>query len=87
MCSLVFAGLRDEEEEDGAEGAGPAARGGAAPGDDAFESPEQISDRLVTLSLLPTSRWQNLLNLDVIKVSECTRRGEGCTWCWGGCTQ
>lgn len=34
-----------------------------------FASPEQISDSLVTLSLLPDSRWKNLLNLDAIKVS------------------
>lgn len=33
-----------------------------------FKSPEQINDELVTLSLLPTSRWLNLLNLDVIKL-------------------
>lgn len=33
-----------------------------------FESPEQLSDELVTLSLLPNSRWQNLLSLDTIKV-------------------
>ena len=33
-----------------------------------FKSPAQISDELVTLSLLPPSRWQNLLNLDIIKV-------------------
>ena len=33
-----------------------------------FKSPEQISDALVTLSVLPNSRWQNLLSLDVIKV-------------------
>lgn len=33
-----------------------------------FKSPEQISDELITLSLLPNSRWQNLLNLDIIKV-------------------
>ncbi|KAK3592873.1 hypothetical protein CHS0354_004097 [Potamilus streckersoni] len=32
-----------------------------------FKSPEQISDELVTLSLMPSSRWQNLLNLDIIK--------------------
>ncbi|KAK2173340.1 hypothetical protein NP493_883g01001 [Ridgeia piscesae] len=32
-----------------------------------FKSPEQISNELVTLSLLPNSRWQNLLSLDVIK--------------------
>ncbi|XP_046327932.2 WD repeat-containing protein 36-like [Haliotis rufescens] len=33
-----------------------------------FKSPAQISDELVTLSLLPNSRWQNLLHLDVIKL-------------------
>ncbi|XP_072399181.1 WD repeat-containing protein 36 [Diabrotica undecimpunctata] len=32
-----------------------------------FISPEQISKELITLSGLSTSRWQNLLNLDVIK--------------------
>lgn len=32
-----------------------------------FESPEQISKDLLTLSGLATSRWQNLLNIDVIK--------------------
>ncbi|XP_060608574.1 WD repeat-containing protein 36-like isoform X2 [Ruditapes philippinarum] len=32
-----------------------------------FKSSEQISHELITLSLLPNSRWQNLLNLDVIK--------------------
>lgn len=32
-----------------------------------FKSPEQISDQLVTLSLLPDSRWKNLLLLDIIK--------------------
>lgn len=33
-----------------------------------FTSPEQIADSLVTLSLLPESRWKNLLSLDAIKV-------------------
>lgn len=32
-----------------------------------FISPEQISSDLVTLSGLPASRWQNLLDLDIIK--------------------
>ncbi|XP_054708031.1 WD repeat-containing protein 36-like [Uloborus diversus] len=31
------------------------------------KSPEQISDELVTLSMLPKSHWLNLLDLDVIK--------------------
>ncbi|XP_076454218.1 WD repeat-containing protein 36-like [Babylonia areolata] len=33
-----------------------------------FKTPDQISDELVTLSLLPTSRWLNLLHLEVIKM-------------------
>ncbi|XP_073480708.1 WD repeat-containing protein 36 [Aquarana catesbeiana] len=32
-----------------------------------YESPEQLAEQLVTLSLLSESRWKNLLNLDVIK--------------------
>merc|ERR1712126_79841 len=32
-----------------------------------FKSPQQISADLVTLSLLPNSRWQHLLQIDVIK--------------------
>lgn len=35
--------------------------------EDVFASPEQIAEDLITLSNLPNSRWQNLLNLDVIK--------------------
>lgn len=33
-----------------------------------YKSPEQISAELVTLSMLPSSRWLSLLYLDVIKV-------------------
>lgn len=33
-----------------------------------YDSPEQLGEQLVTLSLLPESRWKNLLSLDVIKV-------------------
>ncbi|NXB17339.1 WDR36 protein, partial [Rhagologus leucostigma] len=32
-----------------------------------YVSPEQLGEQLVTLSLLPESRWKNLLNLDIIK--------------------
>ncbi|XP_014666285.1 PREDICTED: WD repeat-containing protein 36-like [Priapulus caudatus] len=32
-----------------------------------YKSPEQIADELVTLSLLPSSRWKNLTNLDLIR--------------------
>lgn len=33
-----------------------------------YISPEQINEELVTLSMLPESRWRNLINLDLIKV-------------------
>ena len=32
-----------------------------------YTSPEQLAYELVTLSLLPESRWKNLINLDIIK--------------------
>ncbi|KAG6438520.1 hypothetical protein O3G_MSEX000035 [Manduca sexta] len=32
-----------------------------------YKSPEQISQELITLSDQPTSRWLNLLNLDIVK--------------------
>jgi len=34
---------------------------------DEFQSPDQLSEDLITLANLPTSRWLNLLSLDVIK--------------------
>lgn len=46
--------------------------------DDAYQSAEQLGAELVTLSLLPESRWKSLLHLDVIKVSwmtSCTSAG------------
>ena len=33
-----------------------------------YVSPEQLAFELITLSLLPESRWKNLINLDIIKV-------------------
>ncbi|XP_014768980.1 WD repeat-containing protein 36 [Octopus bimaculoides] len=33
-----------------------------------FKSPDQISNELITLSLMPNSRWKNLLNLDIIRL-------------------
>ena len=35
---------------------------------DAYTTPEQLTDGLLTLSLMPRSRWQTLLNLDTIRV-------------------
>jgi U3 small nucleolar RNA-associated protein 21 len=35
--------------------------------EDEYKSPEQISEELVTLSTLATSRWINVLDLDIIK--------------------
>lgn len=36
-------------------------------GEPEYKSPEQISEELITLSGQPTSRWLNLLNLDIVK--------------------
>ena len=36
--------------------------------DDMYESADQLGAELVTLSLLPESRWKSLLHLDDIKV-------------------
>ena len=33
-----------------------------------YKSPDQLSDELVTLSLLPKSRWRHLTSLELIKV-------------------
>jgi U3 small nucleolar RNA-associated protein 21 len=33
-----------------------------------YETAEQLSEQMITLSLLPKSKWQNLLNLETIKV-------------------
>lgn len=37
---------------------------------DEFKSADQLGAELVTLSLLPESRWKSLLHLDTIKVSD-----------------
>jgi U3 small nucleolar RNA-associated protein 21 len=34
-----------------------------------YASPEQLDFDLISLSLLPESRWKNLVNLDIIRVS------------------
>lgn len=34
-----------------------------------YKSPDQLSDELVTLSLLPQSRWRHLTSLELIKVT------------------
>ena len=40
---------------------------GGAEYTDIYTTPEQLTEGLLTLSLLPRSRWQTLLNLDTIK--------------------
>ena len=37
--------------------------------EDVFSSPDQLAEELATLTLLPRSRWQTLLKLEVIQVS------------------
>lgn len=38
---------------------------------DVFSTPSQLGGDLITLTLLPRSRWQTLLNLEVIQVRIC----------------
>ncbi|KAJ2829200.1 rRNA-processing protein utp21 [Coemansia erecta] len=52
----------DDAERDGA-AAGDQIDGGAG----AYLAPEQLTDNMVTLSALPKSKWQTLLNLATIK--------------------
>ena len=37
---------------------------------DVFSTPPQLDGELITLTLLPRSRWQTLLNLEVIQVRD-----------------
>lgn len=38
--------------------------------DDDYKSADQLGAELVTLSMLPESRWKSLLHLDMIKVRQ-----------------
>jgi len=42
--------------------------------EDVFASPDQLAGELATLTLLPRSRWQTLLKLEVIQVGKERRR-------------
>jgi len=33
-----------------------------------FETPDQLTHQMITMSKLPKTKWQNLLNLETIKV-------------------
>jgi len=55
-------GLGDSGELEGVEAVG------APDISDVYTTPEQLRDELLTLSLMPRSRWQTLLNLETIKV-------------------
>lgn len=41
---------------------------------DVYATPEQLDEQLMTLTLLPRSKWQTLLNLEVIQVRLKPRR-------------
>ena len=34
-----------------------------------YVTPEQLCEKMITLSALPDSKWMNLVNLDLIRVS------------------
>ncbi|KAL7754136.1 rRNA-processing protein utp21 [Sorochytrium milnesiophthora] len=58
------AGLGDDADDDTAT-VDPTAGANLAYTD--YQTPEQLTDAMITLSSLPKSRWQNLLNLEAIK--------------------
>lgn len=47
---------------------GPQSLDSSARQEDVFSSPDQLAGELATLTLLPRSRWQTLLKLEVIQV-------------------
>ena len=60
MRTSVFWSVDDEDEEEEEMDSSELAE---------YVSPAQLDQHLITLSLLPDSRWKNLLHLDIIKVS------------------
>ena len=54
---MIEAAFADEPTED-------------IPLDESLSGLDQLSEDLMTLSLVPRSRWQTLLHLDVVKVFE-----------------
>jgi U3 small nucleolar RNA-associated protein 21 len=38
---------------------------------DIYTTPDQLAEDMMTLSLVPRSKWQTLLNLDTIRVRFC----------------
>lgn len=59
----IFLDSDDEDEDDDDD------KGSPMENVEEYISPEQINEELVTLSMLPESRWRNLVNLDLIKVN------------------
>lgn len=57
-------GIDDDDTLQGVEDVG-------APIGEIYTTPDQLSEELLTLSLMPRSRWQTLLNLETIKVCYC----------------
>lgn len=63
------AGSDPSEQEDAEEEAGDG---------DEFKSADQLGAELVTLSLLPESRWKSLLHLDTIRVRDTCAHTKEC---------
>jgi len=49
---------------------GPQSLDSSQRSEDVFSSPDQLAGELATLTLLPRSRWQTLLKLEVIQVGK-----------------
>jgi U3 small nucleolar RNA-associated protein 21 len=53
--SIIEAAFEDSEKEENSTGV--------------YTTADQLSDKMLTMSLVPRARWQTLLNLDVIRVN------------------
>jgi len=58
---------------------GPQSLDSSQRSEDVFASPDQLAGELATLTLLPRSRWQTLLKLEVIQVGNGGRRAMSLT--------
>lgn len=66
-ADILLPTVQDEVEDDGIEALRSLSIEDKP--EDVFATPTQLGGDLITLTLLPRSRWQTLLNLDVIQVS------------------
>jgi U3 small nucleolar RNA-associated protein 21 len=70
VIDVAMPTVQGSEETDEMEGIEPV---GEPEFQDIYTTPDQLDGDMLTLSLMPRSRWQTLLNLDIIRVSRSMR--------------